>query len=84
MVRRGLSVRETEVAVAKVLGRVVPRGTARVKQALDPNLEALQNRLTDHLGSRARLRPQAKGGGVIEIQYSDNEDLDRIFWAILG
>jgi len=84
VVRRGLSVRETEAAVAKALGRAVPRGTARAQRALDPNLEALQNRLTDHLGSRTRLRPQVKGGGVIEIHYSDNEDLDRIFWAILG
>ncbi len=84
VVRRGLSVRETEAAAAKLTGRDVPRGTSRGERPLDPNLRELQDRLTQRLGSKTRLRPQANGGGVIEIQYSDEEDLDRIFWAIMA
>jgi ParB family chromosome partitioning protein len=83
VVQRGLSVRETEAAAAKLMGRVVPRGT-RPTVTLDANLKDLQKRLTDRLGSRVWLKPRANAfGGTIEIQYSDNEDLDRIFWTIM-
>ncbi len=84
VVRRGLSVRETEAAAAKLAGRGVPRGTRSAGPALDPNLSALQDQLTEKLGARARLKPRARGGGIIEIEYADPEDLDRIFSAITG
>jgi len=82
VVRRGLSVRETEALVAKLTGHV-PRGTVRQEAALDPNLEELVDRLRQRLGARVRLR-QVGRGGVIEIPYSDWEDLDRIFREIAG
>ena len=85
VVRKGLSVRETEAAVNKFLGRDVPRGTSSPELQLDPNLQDLLRRLCDHLGSRIRLKPKARGrGGTIQIEYSDDEDLDRISGAILG
>ncbi len=84
VVRRGMSVRETELAAAKLAGRAVPRGTRAQTGTVDPNLLELQDRLTERLGARARLRPRPKGGGVIEIEYADDEDLDRISTAMLG
>ena len=84
VVRRGMSVRETEAAAAKLMGRDVPRGTSRPEARLDPNLEELQDRLRQRLGAKARLRPKPRGGGMIEIEYADDEDLDRIFWAIMA
>ncbi len=83
IVRRGMSVKETASAAAKLAGRAVPRGTSRRPDPLDPNLQELQDRLTDRLGARVRLKPRA-AGGVIEIPYADAEDLDRIFWAVIG
>ena len=84
VVRKGMSVRETEAGAAKLMGRDVPRGTSRREAVLDPNLQELQDRIRQRLGSQAKLRPRPRGGGVIEIQYADDEDLDRIFWAIMA
>ena len=84
VVRKGMSVRETEAAAAKLMGRDVPRGTSRREAVLDPNLQELQDRLRQRLGSQAKLRPSRRGGGVIEIEYADDEDLDRVFWTIMG
>jgi ParB family chromosome partitioning protein len=86
VVRRHLSVRQTEALVAKIAARDVPRGTpqaeARPEVGLDPNLRDLQERLTARLSARVRVRPIPAGGGCIEIEYADGEDLDRIFWAL--
>ena len=85
VVKKGMSVRETEKLIEKLTGREVPRRTFRSLAPLDPNLAELQDRLTERLGSRTRLRPRAAGaGGTIEISYADAEDLDRVFWTILG
>jgi len=83
VVRRGMSVRETEAAAAKLTGRDVPRGTVPRAAALDPNLLELQERLTKKLGAKVRLRKRGRGG-VVEIPFGDDEDLDRVFWEIVG
>jgi ParB family chromosome partitioning protein len=83
VVRRGMSVRETEEAAAKLIGRGVPRGTPRQGGALDPNLQELQDRLTEKLGARVRLKPRGRGGSI-EVPYADADDLDRVFWAVMG
>ena len=80
VVRKGLSVRATEEAAAKLMGRNVPRGT--IAAALDPNLQDVQDRMGRALSAKVRLKPKAKGG-MIEIQYADDEDLDRIFSKIV-
>ena len=80
VVRRGLSVRATEEAAAKLMGRIVPRGT--MAAALDPNLQDVQDRMGRALSAKVRLKPKGKGGRI-EIQYADDEDLDRIFSKIV-
>ena len=81
VVRKGLSVRATEEAAAKLMGRNVPRGTM-AGPALDPNMQDVQDRMGRALSAKVRLKPKAKGG-MIEIQYADDEDLDRIFSKIV-
>lgn len=85
VVRRGLSVRQTEEVVARVLGQSVPRGTSPSKRGgmWDPNLGDLEVRLMERLSTRVVVKP-AERGGSIEIRYADGEELDRIFWLILG
>jgi ParB family chromosome partitioning protein len=85
VVRKGLSVRQTEELVTKLLGRDVPRGTSPIKRMfrLDPNLENLEYRLAIHLSTRVQLKP-GETGGTIEVRYADDEELDRIFWRIVG
>lgn len=80
VVRKGLSVRGTEEAAAKLMGRIVPRGT--MAAALDPNMQDVQDRMGRALSAKVRLKPKGKGG-MIEIQYADDEDLDRIFSKIV-
>jgi ParB family chromosome partitioning protein len=86
VVKRQLSVRQTEALLARIAARDVPRGTpqaeTRFEPAVDPNLRDLQERLTARLSARVRVRPAPSGGGLIEIEYADEEDLDRIFWTL--
>jgi ParB family chromosome partitioning protein len=85
VVAKGMSVRDIERAVERLMGRGMPRPAPPGPARLDPNLAALQDRLTERLGARTRLRPRADGnGGTIEIGYADAEDLDRVFWTIMG
>jgi ParB family chromosome partitioning protein len=87
IVRRRLSVREAEGALAKILGKNVPRGTIGAKKtpvALDPNLFELKKELVDRLGTKILLMPNPQKGGHIAIEYADEEDLDRITSIILG
>jgi len=86
VVKRNLSVKATAEAAAKLTGRNVPRGTilgGPKSRALDPNLQDLQEQLTRKLSARVRLRQRGQGG-VVEIAYADGEELDRIFWEIVG
>jgi ParB family chromosome partitioning protein len=83
VVRRNMSVRNTADAAAKLAKRRVPRGTSHPREALDPNLQDLQDQLTSKLGARIRLKRRGEGG-IIEIPYADAEDLDRVFWALMG
>ena len=74
VVRRRLSVRETEALVARNArarsGRARPR-------AADPNLKALQDDLGRTLGLKVTIAARANGvGGRLTIAYRDPEQLD--------
>ena len=79
VVRKKLSVRETEKLVKKIKNFAGTRQASDTseKKAVDPNLEALENSLKQQLGAQVRL--QVKGqGGRIEISYQNQEELSRI------
>ncbi len=78
IIRKKLSVRETEKLIKKIKALF---GTREVKpvapKAVDPNMLALENNLCQQLGAKVKL--QAKGkGGKIEISYHDQDELERI------
>lgn len=82
---KGLSVRDTERAVAKV-------GQSRAGQkvvsipiggALDPNIRAAEERLRKRLSTVVRIVPSTRGGRI-EIQYHSEEDLHRLFELLMG
>jgi ParB family chromosome partitioning protein len=88
-VARNLSVREMEQAVKRVIAGVSPSAAVedRPKQvkALDPNVQAAENRLRRYLSTKVHIVPDAQGeGGRIEIEYYDMRDLDRIYRLLLG
>ncbi len=75
----GLSVRETEKLVRKML----QPAKEKVAQEVDPNVRHLQNRLTEKLGAKVTVQQGNRGKGKLTIQYNSLDELDGIL-AHLG
>ncbi|MGD8430193.1 MAG: ParB/RepB/Spo0J family partition protein [Ectothiorhodospiraceae bacterium] len=75
VVKRGLSVRETEALVRRILeGRDQPRK----KPEPDPNIRRLQDDLASRLGATVQIDHGRTGKGKLVIQYNDLDELDGI------
>ncbi|NOZ26338.1 MAG: ParB/RepB/Spo0J family partition protein [Nitrospirae bacterium] len=74
VVRKGLSVRETE-ALCKRLAGDAPRPAG--KKAKDPNIAALEEQLKRSLGTKVQIRHRGKAGRI-EIEYYSLDELDRL------
>lgn len=73
VVIRGLSVRQTEALAA-----AAPRDPAARRSARqDPDIAALERRLTERLGLRVAIRSDGKGGQV-NISYRDLDQLEGV------
>lgn len=89
-----LSVRATERLVKEMLSNKAITATsqpgsskgsaASSGEGEDPNIRAAMDELQSTLGTRVRLHPNGKGGGRLEIEYYSQDDLDRIYGAIVG
>jgi len=75
-----LSVRATEELVRKMSGN---RPVRRPKRALPADINALEDRIRVHLGTRVQLRHSARGHGSLSIYYFSEEELDAIINKIL-
>jgi ParB family chromosome partitioning protein len=75
---RGLSVRETEALVKKILAGPAPAPRPRVP---DPNTREAENQLRLSLGTPVRIVRKKKGGSI-EIDFSSEDELQRIYEAI--
>jgi ParB family chromosome partitioning protein len=91
VVRRLLSVRETELLVARTVkakdADVKPeaRGAAAAI-AEDPNVKAAEDKLRSRLGTKVRIVRQVNGAaarGRIEIEFYSDEELDRLYTCIM-
>ncbi|MBD2857610.1 ParB/RepB/Spo0J family partition protein [Spongiibacter sp. KMU-158] len=77
VVSRGLSVRQTEAMVRRMLEE--DKSTANAVPAkLDPDIKQLQDRLSDTLGAAVQIQHSAKGKGKLTINYSSLDELDGI------
>lgn len=77
IIAKGLSVRELEDLLKKPK-KDVPRETKVKKAAYDTvAYRAVSDKLRDRLGTGVRIKPGAKKG-LIEIDYTDERDLQRI------
>jgi ParB family chromosome partitioning protein len=76
---RGMSVRETE----KLVGRLL-RGTPAKKprKTSDRDVLRLQEELAQKLGTKVEIKAGNKGRGVVVIQYSNLDQLDAILARI--
>ncbi|CAN5563714.1 ParB/RepB/Spo0J family partition protein [soil metagenome] len=74
VVAKGLSVRETESLVKKASGKTAQKPSAEK----DVHTRAAEEKLRFVLGTRVRIVPKRKGG-QIEIDYSSEAELQRLY-----
>ncbi len=82
VVQEELSVREIENWVRKLRDGVQVEKLIKTKQ-VDPQMNFLENEMTKILGTKVKIKSQGKKGKVV-IDYYSQEDLDRIFNAVMG
>jgi len=81
VVDKGLSVRETE----NLVRRLLTKGAAHVADpggSTDPDIRALQQQLSEKLGAKVRIRHTRRGKGKLVIEYGTLEELDGILAKI--
>jgi ParB family chromosome partitioning protein len=77
VVARGLSVRETEALVRRLLEQAA-KGGAKETARLDPDIRKLQDNLCERLGARVEIRHARTGKGRLVIAYNSLDELDGI------
>jgi len=85
VVRRSLSVRDTEALVQKLQSGEVSEKAGRsagAVEAADPNVRAAEEKLQHRLGTKVRIVRRG-GRGKIEIEFYSEEELDRLFTTIM-
>ena len=80
VVAKGLSVRETEHLVRRLTAR--PHAPKAARRGTDPDIRALEERLSDKLGARVHIQHGAAGKGKLVIEYGSAEELDGILARI--
>jgi ParB family chromosome partitioning protein len=86
IVEQSLSVRETERAIKRVIAGANPATvTLLASKRDDANIKAAETKLRRHLGTQVRVIPSQTGlGGKIEIEYYNDNDLDRLYQLLAG
>lgn len=81
----GLSVRETEKTVKRLLKSPQITDKKQITRVVDANVKAAETRLMRTLSTNVKIKPDKKGiGGKIEIEYYSVDDLDRIYRLIIS
>jgi ParB family chromosome partitioning protein len=78
--KKGLSVRDTEGMVRALLAKA-SGGAAAAKEsgrALDPNVQRLQDELSEKLGAPVQIQHGAGGKGKVVVTYHSLDELDGI------
>lgn len=79
VVNRGLSVRETEALVKKALA---PAASKQAPPPPDPDIQRLEQEISDTLCAEVRIKSGKKGAGQLIINYHNNDELDGILQHI--
>ena len=79
---QGYSVRQVERLVQRMTEPREPKSSEQAEQ--DPNIKAAAQDLERVLGTRVRIVEKSGQRGRVEIEYYSQEDLHRIYEAIVG
>lgn len=80
---KGLSVRQIERTIRKIVDGEETEALPKAK--LDPNFKAAEDKLRRKLSSKVNiLVNQKSNGGKVEIEFFDDNDLNRIYEIIMG
>ncbi|MDO6685830.1 MULTISPECIES: ParB/RepB/Spo0J family partition protein [unclassified Agarivorans] len=71
---KGLTVRDTEKLVKTVLNPKAPKPEAKV----DPDINRLEQRISERLGAGVKIQQNKKGQGKLVIDYANLDELDAI------
>src|SRR5439155_10796172 len=82
VVTHGWSVRQTELTTQKLADGEKSKSVEDAE--IDPNVKAAIGEMQLVLGTRVRIIEKPRKGGRIEIEYYSDEDLHRIYGAIVG
>lgn len=82
---KSLSVRQTERAIKRIVEGEETETVANTTIKEDPNFRAAEDKLRRKLSSKVHiLVNQKSNGGKIEIDFFDDNDLNRIYEIIMG
>ena len=83
VVKRGLSVRETEKLTSKPPSLPASEGSKPEDKLIDPNVRAATVELERRLGTRVRITGNGQKG-KIEVNYFSAEDLNRLYELMMS
>jgi ParB family chromosome partitioning protein len=81
VVKRGLSVRETEQLVRHQVQKA-GKAPKPLRSKLDPDIHRFQEQLAEKLGARVQIKHSEKGKGHLTIHYNSLDELDGILGHI--
>ncbi len=73
---KGLSVRQTESMVRRLLAEDTPKKAEVARQ--DPDIASLENKLSERIGARVQIQHSSKGAGKLTLRYNSLDELDGI------
>jgi ParB family chromosome partitioning protein len=76
--KKGLSVRDTEALVRRLLAPTVHGPDGDGVPSRDPNVERLETELAEKLGARVAIQQSARGRGKLVVSYNSLDELDGI------
>lgn len=81
---KGLSVRETEKRAARIRGGNPESEKNSAKAQKDTFYQEMELALSSELGRKVRIRVDASGSGVVEIEFYNKEDLGNLSFQVAG
>jgi ParB family chromosome partitioning protein len=76
--KKGLSVRETEALVRSMLNKASGGAAPKDARSLDPNVQRLQDELSEKLGAPVKIEHSGAGKGKVVVTYHSLDELDGI------